>query len=761
VRHGLEFALAAVDGFQSGWASASGRVCCVSPVCDAQWALSLRATAEHFLAAEARALLPGAAREAGLSPQQLAERKLPLHTLSPSLLGRFVELGRCRRYIHLRSDRGRTAGADEASLRSGVESALERVSFASALMAKGLAWEARLNALLTDKAHPEEAARCLRPLLGDDAPPLSRAPVFRDLAAEAFRAACNCSRHRLGRFTCALEEGGRELPHDSNCGFDEQLLRSSLDALLSCSAPAQGEVLILYQAKFKVTDYSHPRPGGAAVDSDVLSFSKYQTDYLVVTNNGGQRRVVVVDAKASARVKQSHRVQVAFYCSFIGRLMRAEALRRAQGDEFRALPSPGVVAPFGAVWRPPPAGSPVGPPDTFGTAELMGEVESLIFDELAGSLTRDKYQEAYMARRAGARTLCAGQNWRLAHSCAGCDFEEECRAEAGASSDLGLRLAGLTPSAAKALRGVCAGDVADIEGGGGELGALVQTFSLGNPRLAAWLRELPRDGRSERLLSSALKLRYDESGLRLAASAPAGAPARLSASPRLEAIQRDAAVVRYGALCASLPCRPAGDEPEWGVFITLLTEARSSRDLPADLTLARSHPEAPSTAGPSRTSSCRRLACRPRTATALWRLRPRTSQSSTPPLFTPAPASRPHRRCRQRPRVSLCCCRAPRSLPRWCGRCGDASSTWWGSVPAPTRWRVARGTPCWRCWQRRRRWRVRTACLRKRYCYWCSTAACSPASLRWAAPREPTCAKRRRCVQTCRTSARSCPPSRA
>jgi hypothetical protein len=183
---------------------------------------------------------------------------------------------------------------------------------------------------------------------------------------------------------------------------------------------------VLYQPKFEVPEdlyTTRSSAGGGArtkYDWDTVRFSKIQPDYVVVLRVESKRRLVVVDAKASSRVKQSHRIQVGFYSWMLRRFLRRE-------EQARELPVLGLgdMATYGAVWRPPDKAGAQSLPETFGVTDLEEELERLMV-KIVAEFTPSKHDLANQGRAEG-KELCKGQDWLLQHACAGCDFEPTCR----------------------------------------------------------------------------------------------------------------------------------------------------------------------------------------------------------------------------------------------------------------------------------------------------------------------------------------------
>lgn len=584
---GEDFAVAAVECFTDAWVSRKPNVPrCANPSCkrcEADAALSLLAVVQHF---DADASTPAAgSRYVGKTVAELAAQGLPMHTLSPSLLGRFFEMARCHRYLHLRTDRGRVSNEQEQRDRDGGDAALEPLSRGASVLRKGLMWEARLNEHIQQADEAGNKPLCPKELYGAD---IGAAPAqrmrFLDLTLAPY-SACTCDFKRAG--LGQRDESGRERQH-RNCPFNAALLEASLDALYGACDGDEDEALVLYQAKFKVPDEAYTSSSGT-IDKSQVSFSNFQPDYLVVTRVNGERTLVVVDAKSSGRVKQAHRVQVAFYCLMLSRFLRTEALRR----DPRKPHALGVIARHGAVWRPPGPGAaadaPCSAPESFQVTDLVAELERLIYHKLAGShnhravLSQTAYEKARDGRQRGE--VCAGQSWTLQPSCAGCDFLQACRAEAASSTEPARRLRGVSSAAADAALSAL-GDIEDTSVGllRGDVARLYNALDAErNPLLSKKLADLQFGSAGARAIGGALAVPYDAGGLTLDATPRFGAAAdaaaeaagvgSLCASPKLLAAATGRAIVHAGAISLSFPCPPdANKAPDWGIFVALSTE---------------------------------------------------------------------------------------------------------------------------------------------------------------------------------------------
>ena len=451
------------------------------------------------------------------------------------------------------------------------------------MLAKGLRWEAVLN---RSELCPQTGAyaRCCPPGLrgGAPAPGGEEQLRFVDLSDVAYRACtCHCREPPLGHGR--RNERGRERLHSRDCPFNAVLLRESAAALFDATHPQPGMYDILYQAKFEVpeelytykpTDSHGQRlPFPLAGSTHAVRFAKFQPDYIASVRVAGTRVLVVIDAKASGKVKQSHQVQVAFYTWMLRRMLALEETRRG-------LPSGalGTVASHGAVWRPPDTQGGESRPETFGVADLEEDLEALVRRLVTSTLTRDTHQAAQAGRQTGQ--LCLGQPWRLQHACAGCEFEPGCRGEAAANPVAHL------PRGDALLE-----LVTRLEDGGpaspaAHTAVLRAAFAVTPVRMTqptpgetdvspiqAWLPRVNAQGNDGRLLTGALGLTHAPDG-QLAARPPRG---WASLSPLLEAFTTGALVVAPQAIAPGLPC-PLQTGEEWAILVTLSLDP-ASRDV--------------------------------------------------------------------------------------------------------------------------------------------------------------------------------------
>lgn len=521
---------------------------CSDPACHADWQLSLHHTVAHF-SHKAPALH---LRSEVVPTHRAADMRASgqsLFVLGPSVLGTFYGVGQCHRYLHVRTERRFLSSMAAAQDGTGgaVSSVIAAVSVDAATLDKGHLWEEALNKQLEGKPLP--------------------AALLRDGGSWGGAGACSLrdmTRETPAGTACTCAAGSRqpgesmwEVRHvavnGSLCAYTTALLKVSLD-FLHTAPPGT----CIYQPKFELPAALATR----SIDPSVIAFSFWQPDYLFVRlGRGGGREVVVVDAKASGGVKESHKVQVAFYC-FALRHMLANPQERGR-DAFRAAPGGSTVASFGAVWLPDAA-----EPETFPITDLEDRMLRLLRDTIPKLLTEKAFNTALEGRKPDGGSLCQGQKWQLKHHCRACEYVAECKKEAVSQTPQLVRsLPGITEAAEKALL-----KLPDLED-------CVPSMSL--PRLAEWLRP-QRPGLKEaldqatatrattpqhRVLTTMLGVPLAANGRNLDSSGAENGP---SVSPKVASWLAKRPVARRGALSLTLP--RLGAEPYWAIFVTLLTE---------------------------------------------------------------------------------------------------------------------------------------------------------------------------------------------
>ena len=169
-----------------------------------------------------------------------------------------------------------------------------------------------------------------------------------------------------------------------------------------------------------------------AFDRGDVSLSRALVDYVLVVLDAGRRSLVVIDAKASIRVKLEHQIQVAAYTMLID-----VAFGRT---DFMAT-APGVCR-VGGVWLPAKAS-----PQIFEVAGLQKKVRELLATEVNDLLTADAHARAFDTDT---------DDWVLRGSCETCNFRASCEKQAADRGRL-CALPGLRADDAVELQSFSAG----------------------------------------------------------------------------------------------------------------------------------------------------------------------------------------------------------------------------------------------------------------------------------------------------------------
>jgi len=160
-----------------------------------------------------------------------------------------------------------------------------------------------------------------------------------------------------------------------------------------------------------------------AFDRGDVSLSRALVDYVLVVRDAGRRSLVVIDAKASIRVKLEHQIQVTMYTMLID------------------VAEPGVCR-VGGVWLPAKAS-----PQIFEVGGLQKKVRELLATEVTDLLTADAH-----ARDFDTDT----DDWVLRGSCETCNFRASCEKQAADRGRL-CALPGLRADDAVELQSFSAG----------------------------------------------------------------------------------------------------------------------------------------------------------------------------------------------------------------------------------------------------------------------------------------------------------------
>ena len=169
-----------------------------------------------------------------------------------------------------------------------------------------------------------------------------------------------------------------------------------------------------------------------AFDRGDVSLSRALVDYVLVVLDAGRRSLVVIDAKASRKVKLEHQIQVAAYTMLID-----VAFGRT---DFMAT-APGVCR-VGGVWLPAKAS-----PQIFEVGGLQKKVRELLATKVTDLLTADAH-----ARDFDTDT----DDWVLRGSCESCNFRASCEKQAADRGRL-CALPGLRADDAVELQNFSAG----------------------------------------------------------------------------------------------------------------------------------------------------------------------------------------------------------------------------------------------------------------------------------------------------------------
>lgn len=170
----------------------------------------------------------------------------------------------------------------------------------------------------------------------------------------------------------------------------------------------------IYQPTIKVPSSFQQRYG---LDPDFCDFPPCRPDLLQVTERNGQLSLQVIDLKASAVAKMSHRIQAALYALMVREVAQAEQLPLQ------------VNTAEGGIWL---VGQPE--PEWCDLRPSITMIERFLADQLPEILTRP----------------IADLHWHLFYRCEWCEFYEACRQEADQSRSFSL-LPYLTPGGKKFL----------------------------------------------------------------------------------------------------------------------------------------------------------------------------------------------------------------------------------------------------------------------------------------------------------------------
>ena len=218
--------------------------------------------------------------------------------VSPSTLGLFFKNNCCPRYLH-------TACSvySNNNGRLQVPEFMRLITLKGLLLEKGFSWEKDLEILLRDPKSPTCMLMRDKNLVWWSN---ERSPIVSASSASSASNTGSASVYKIKSLNKDTDGNTLEL---------KEHMRVSLRAV--CDAPA-GTALL--QSRFEVPQLmlDDLRRGGT-YDSTIVAFSTFLPDVLFIErdpmapNNPNKRVIVVVDAKASAKVAISHKIQATFY----------------------------------------------------------------------------------------------------------------------------------------------------------------------------------------------------------------------------------------------------------------------------------------------------------------------------------------------------------------------------------------------------------------------------------------------------------------
>ena len=576
---GLDTALVALNIAAQGWISVAYHAATGPPASELRKLPNCQFVAvfdeQNRVPAEQAATRPGGPAAAAAEPRAL-------FSLPASILGKYFELGECARYLHLSCEQFHETEAERPRLRaaaviraqldareqggSGSRDA-DAVSLTHAILGKGQFWEGKLTcalALLCGTSLVEQL---------DNMP-----PGFAKLLPDG-----------LGTFHGNIKpaEGSRNAAGEPLT--KSELVRVHLENSRLKLQPLElgegGSAVCLYQPKF-------PPPAGskfllpagsspeatslhARIEGREIKLSNYEPDFVFARGCKTGIELVVVDAKAAAKVKLSHRVQVAYYI-----LMLQHAVVEVNPTRTANKLPPLSVSLEGWVWRPGRRFSVRhSPPDMFDAGPMVARVKAFMEGELPALLTPDRFQTAVAGRQelAGVdQRRCEGQPWQISRACLGCMWLPDCKEEAGAPPRQLEGVPDLSVQARTSLGALVAGrqppggshPFTDIED-------LHRAFSAGSRKRNDLVKAL----RQNEGLAAALGVPHKPNGVEF----DLGDGLR---SSKLDAIfgknvgagQSRApprAEPRKGVVTATLPKKAPAESRERAVFVTLLTEPRT------------------------------------------------------------------------------------------------------------------------------------------------------------------------------------------
>eukprot|EP01130_Rhizamoeba_saxonica_P017769 TRINITY_DN8694_c0_g1_i1.p1 TRINITY_DN8694_c0_g1~~TRINITY_DN8694_c0_g1_i1.p1 ORF type:complete len:1695 (-),score=299.25 TRINITY_DN8694_c0_g1_i1:22-4836(-) len=167
-----------------------------------------------------------------------------------------------------------------------------------------------------------------------------------------------------------------------------------------------GKRCFIYQPELFVPDILYSRYG---LSKSNITFSNCYPDFLEVFFTGNTLKIRVIDAKASLKVKFSHKIQVALYAIFLRDIFISEDLEYCDIDS------------TGGVWLRPELDY-----YQFNIHPIVDVLESFLSKKSIGSLKQL------------VSTEFGSENWNLSKKCCNCDFFDICHSQAMKENDITL-----------------------------------------------------------------------------------------------------------------------------------------------------------------------------------------------------------------------------------------------------------------------------------------------------------------------------------
>eukprot|EP00727_Mastigamoeba_balamuthi_P003493 m51a1_g13140 hypothetical protein (317) ;mRNA; r:122-1213 len=232
----------------------------------------------------------------------------PQFRVSPSVLGHALDLAQCRRYLALRSSSTAPHRARWERLQPPSDSDAPQGPQGALETRDGGTWAplSPADSLAVQLAPPEQRPAGCRRL--PDAPGSAEPP--RALGRALVGGGLRWERELLAR----LESAGHVIHGDFRGAAASQVAADDVRRLLASAAPEGSRRVFVYQATLV--------PPAGLVGGAVECTRCFPDLVEVRRGEGGRRTAVVIDAKASASVRPSHKVQVALYALVLDALLR-------------------------------------------------------------------------------------------------------------------------------------------------------------------------------------------------------------------------------------------------------------------------------------------------------------------------------------------------------------------------------------------------------------------------------------------------------